>query len=250
MRGTRRSARQGLWSYGSSPRMRGTPASADRVSCLVRFIPAYAGNTSLSSHKFKNSAVHPRVCGEHAGISMRPFPVSGSSPRMRGTRPSSGTDPPACRFIPAYAGNTSRGCQNVSLNAVHPRVCGEHTRPMDRTQKRYGSSPRMRGTPSPKLDQGVGNRFIPAYAGNTPIDISQLGHSPVHPRVCGEHNASRLFERSRGGSSPRMRGTPFSSKGITALLRFIPAYAGNTFVAICSAVPPPVHPRVCGEHPT
>ena len=51
-----------------------------------RFIPACAGNTLASSSAFNSSAVHPRVCGEHIPANPIKIPLTGSSPRVRGTR--------------------------------------------------------------------------------------------------------------------------------------------------------------------
>ena len=50
------------------------------------------------------------------------------------------------------------------------------------------------------------------------------------------------------GSSPRVRGTPFSLDHNMIHKRFIPACAGNTGGARSRAWGWSVHPRVCGEH--
>ena len=71
---------------GSSPRMRGTPRKARGNCDKRRFIPAYAGNTRSTTATPINSAVHPRVCGEHVDIHAAGINNAGSSPRMRGTR--------------------------------------------------------------------------------------------------------------------------------------------------------------------
>ena len=52
-------------SAGSSPRMRGTFAAAMNQHCLLRFIPADAGNIQGQVGWNKHSSVHPRGCGEH-----------------------------------------------------------------------------------------------------------------------------------------------------------------------------------------
>ncbi len=127
--------------------MRGAPDGTFTNRVYVRFIPAYAGNTLFSINRVDLSSVHPRVCGEHSTnpASYYFFPVhprvcgehvsihiivsfsTGSSPRMRGTLSIISSNERIQRFIPAYAGNTSDRLIKISINAVHPRVCGEHT---------------------------------------------------------------------------------------------------------------------------
>ena len=67
--------------------------------------------------------------------------------------------------------------------------------------------------------------------------------------MCGEHGTRRLPGGELIGSSPRVRGTQKSACGVLTLRRFIPACAGNTSSDSAGEPPPPVHPRVCGEHP-
>ena len=50
------------------------------------------------------------------------------------------------------------------------------------------------------------------------------------------------------GSSPRMRGTRQRHQNDLKGRRFIPAYAGNTFLCARNRLSISVHPRVCGEH--
>ena len=113
--------------FGSSPRLRGTQKTLGLPLPLYRFIPAPAGNTrrrrdggqpapvhprACGEHpsrgaRWPRAAVHPRACGEHCTAtpsSMRP--VSGSSPRLRGT--------------PLHL------AVGAETDAVHPRACGEH----------------------------------------------------------------------------------------------------------------------------
>ena len=56
------------------------------------------------------------------------------------------TDSEEERFIPACAGNTSRGNIIAVPNSVHPRVCGEHNAQAIGYVTDNGSSPRVRGT--------------------------------------------------------------------------------------------------------
>ena len=131
---------------GSSPRMRGTRYPKYCQPFICRFIPAYAGNTSIIGGGPPKLPVHPRVCGEHLREVDRRGNIFGSSPRMRGTQMLFRWYMLQSRFIPAYAGNTSRSPHLDRDSAVHPRVCGEHFNIINLRPRNHGSSPRMRGT--------------------------------------------------------------------------------------------------------
>ncbi len=172
---------------GSSPRVRGTQIERRGAPNETRIIPACAGNTRNRHGDGLQRPDHPRVCGEHrmqqAGIKG----VIGSSPRVRGTRVD---DLPDClprRIIPACAGNTLGSRRAKHGQADHPRVCGEHPSIATHAAASGGSSPRVRGTPSPA-----------GWTSNGWLD---------HPRVCGEHARAMVTSGPASGSSPRVRGT-------------------------------------------
>ena len=71
---------------GSSPRVRGTPFMRFCAVNLDGIIPACAGNTTLGFERADHNGDHPRVCGEHCAITLLIASISGSSPRVRGTR--------------------------------------------------------------------------------------------------------------------------------------------------------------------
>ena len=112
----------------------------------------------------------------------------------------------------------------------------------------FGSSPRVRGTLCIYRDAAGPGRFIPAGAGNTFHGSGDFLFWPVHPRGCGEHEASERRISSATGSSPRVRGTPRSTRCRAIWRRFIPAGAGNTGDYPVSHATGAVHPRGCGEH--
>ena len=152
----------------------------------------------------------------------------GSSPRVRGTLPSSRRN--SCRrgIIPACAGNTSWPCPPSPTTRDHPRVCGEH---MWRSCSRVvcpGSSPRVRGTLRVADGRGAAAGIIPACAGNTSYRYVPVASSRDHPRVCGEHAATGVSNMSTAGSSPRVRGTRHATVGRARRRGIIPACAGNT----------------------
>ena len=112
---------------GSSPRIRGTPSSRPSRRQGRRFIPAYTGNTEGAAVKVATKPVHPRVYGEHTSGIPSMDQRSGSSPRIRGTRNKGTALRLPRRFIPAYTGNTWWAPISWDLQAVHPRVYGEHS---------------------------------------------------------------------------------------------------------------------------
>ncbi len=152
---------------GSSPRVRGTPPAHSRARLSHRFIPACAGNTQLMDSTALTASVHPRVCGEHPLQTWSASVITGSSPRVRGTRVGRVGPTVATRFIPACAGNTRCAQASHHAQAVHPRVCGEHTKKNLLAVAATGSSPRVRGTLQPRGQCCRYWRFIPACAGNT-----------------------------------------------------------------------------------
>ena len=159
---------------GSSPRMRGTRPFAFSRQSRVGIIPAYAGNTTGENTFIRPTRDHPRVCGEHLPPARCPHAQTGSSPRMRGTRTPASRESVQNGIIPAYAGNTHVEERTYSSCRDHPRVCGEHADLREHDHIGRGSSPRMRGTPTAS---GVGVPLIgiiPAYAGNTGDNMTNV----------------------------------------------------------------------------
>ena len=72
---------------GSSPRVRGTLAFVPLAVFHRGIIPACAGNTPFQALCITHPGDHPRVCGEHKLSLRKPYGAPGSSPRVRGTRP-------------------------------------------------------------------------------------------------------------------------------------------------------------------
>ena len=79
------------------------------------------------------------------------------------------------------------------------------------------------------INEGL-DRIIPAYAGSTLAWRPACPLSRDHPRVCGEHDGFKGFQRGNAG--------------------IIPAYAGSTRATLVRLRRCRDHPRVCGEHPS
>ena len=172
--------------------------------------------------------VHPRLRGEHPLRGAWSPPSPGSSPPTRGTLAAKVLGWTQSRFIPAYAGNTDRWRAILPVQAVHPRLRGEHGSIVQASYQWSGSSPPTRGT---RLRLQCGDqrgRFIPAYAGNTSTSRWPRSTSAVHPRLRGEHTLLLMPAPVQSGSSPPTRGTRITGVAGGARARFIPAYAGNT----------------------
>ena len=152
------------------------------------------------------------------------------------------------RFNPAYAGNITALAEAVTLDKVHPRVCGEYLRSGQSMKDRTGSTPRMRGI----CNQGGWHvsrcRFNPAYAGNILQSSLSAHKTQVQPRVCGEYHRHHNIHLRILGSTPRMRGILTERSVITMFNRFNPAYAGNIHETAHARIHSEVQPRVCGEY--
>ena len=130
---------------GTSPRMRGKPATLLLSQVDLRNIPAYAGKTPHYWGIGYPTAEHPRVCGENTGTSGCLSNHFGTSPRMRGKPRGPAKHYQQRRNIPAYAGKTKSCDSPIVHTQEHPRVCGENVSTRVSGKNRRGTSPRMRG---------------------------------------------------------------------------------------------------------
>ena len=134
---------------GSSPRWRGTRVPRPYLACVLRIIPALAGNTSAAISARLAIPDHPRAGGEHCCPGSKLSTRSGSSPRWRGTPAHVENRRHQIRIIPALAGNTRCSVRKRSRGPDHPRAGGEHDPRPSSFRVTIGSSPRWRGTRGP-----------------------------------------------------------------------------------------------------
>ena len=127
-------------------------------------------------------------------------------------------------------------------------MCGEHFRAVRRAQLSDGSSPHVRGARLQLLELLGAVRIIPACAGSTRHHPPSCSTTPDHPRMCGEHCKTCVGGHPGVGSSPHVRGAPYSKNEDSGEWGIIPACAGSTPVGGPSALQQPDHPRMCGEH--
>ena len=103
---------------GSSPLTRGTQLIFIKRCSVSRFIPAYAGNSSVGGHNCGMGTVHPRLRGELTSSTGFIVGCNGSSPLTRGTLEELALAGHSDRFIPAYAGNSLKDGINPSIHTL------------------------------------------------------------------------------------------------------------------------------------
>ena len=193
---------------GSSPRGRGKRVNERSAPNRPGLIPAWAGKTDT-----------PTRLAAH---------VPGSSPRGRGKRVEGGGRQRCQRLIPAWAGKTrGYGRADRGLTA-HPRVGGENVTQLAPGELSNGSSPRGRGKRLLCIDQVMGGRLIPAWAGKTQRRESCAAGATAHPRVGGENPHRKDQDPCVPGSSPRGRGKLGDAPRAGCAIRLIPAWAWKT----------------------
>ena len=233
---------------GSSPRVRGSLSSCLIVSSLSGIIPAGAGLTILPQSPPCQTGDHPRGCGAHLTISMTFMARTGSSPRVRGSRENVFLLAVGHGIIPAGAGLTLTILATSSLLGDHPRGCGAHQHRIIRATSGTGSSPRVRGSHTSLKLKDLTGGIIPAGAGLTAMRTHQNSGRWDHPRGCGAHGCyGRYFHKWRG-SSPRVRGSPYSLHLRHIPRGIIPAGAGLTTMGVIRIAQKRDHPRGCGAH--
>ena len=180
------------------------------AAAAIQVIPACAGNSRDRGLRRRDAPGHPCVCGEQIMPAHSLPIVVGSSLRVRGTAM---TKPPPSR---AHSG--------------HPCVCGEQFEP-------------IRVNP-------LVVRVIPACAGNRASACTPAPDPPGHPCVCGEQLDLNIESLISNGSSLRVRGTGPHDRNRAALMRVIPACAGNSAGGDARPHLYAGHPCVCGEQVT
>ena len=69
---------------GSSPHVRGAQVIESGAERFGGIIPACAGSTSRPKINHGAAEDHPRMCGEHAAMTLDVYADLGSSPHVRG----------------------------------------------------------------------------------------------------------------------------------------------------------------------
>ncbi len=132
-----------------------------------------------------------------------------------------------------------------STTGLSPRVRGNPL-PQPCVTPHGGLSPRVRGNQFLRGVSAGRHRSIPACAGEPLARVSHTHSRRVYPRVCGGTGVGHSGVYADRGLSPRVRGNPQCCQKPLALLRSIPACAGEPGTPLPSSHPRTVYPRVCG----
>ena len=170
----------------------------------------------------------------------------GLSPRVRGNPALGWIQEQVARSIPACAGEPELAIFQHGRNAVYPRVCGGTCWTRSSPTNPNGLSPRVRGNHGTGGGQGGLVRSIPACAGEPRGLGVRVAGTAVYPRVCGGTRRSAGSRNRWRGLSPRVRGNRNSQSSSMAVMRSIPACAGEPATPSGEAFPYGVYPRVCG----
>ena len=151
----------------------------------------------------------------------------GLSPRGRGNPPIAGGVFSGGGSIPAWAGEPRRWALQGHRITVYPRVGGGTGLVPASLGFVSGLSPRGRGTRTANQPGGIRLRSIPAWAGE-PLPRPTPGRpGKVYPRVGGGTVLVHLGKPFQNGLSPRGRGNQLRPRLLEAVLRSIPAWAGE-----------------------
>ncbi len=231
---------------GLSPRVRGNRQPARHVQSVHGSIPARAGEPYMVRKWHARYWVYPRACGGTRDMAHTNGMESGLSPRVRGNRRTVHGAPQLDGSIPARAGEPCCARTCPRWNRVYPRACGGTNAQGRSNDTNGGLSPRVRGNPAKTRPGRVRMRSIPARAGEPTGRWSALRASRVYPRACGGTGAALGVALGAEGLSPRVRGNPTNSPGVSAIIRSIPARAGEPPDPCWGTLWTRVYPRACG----
>ena len=176
------------------------------MTCPRRDHPRMCGEHHAVSSGPHPAGDHPRMCGEHLSFMAFLMVSAGSSPHVRGARHHLHKIATRHGIIPACAGSTLKVSGRLRFAWDYPRMCGEHIVANRNCGSVQGSSPHVRGARAGRARPAGPSGIIPACAGSTLTPATSRCTSGDHPRMCGEHPASKDWNRKRVGSSPHVRG--------------------------------------------
>ena len=194
--------------WGLSPPTRGNLERDDAQSFSRGSIPAHAGEPERGTGWRGRGGVYPRPRGGTICAISIVVSSAGLSPPTRGNLAHHLPLAPACRSIPAHAGEPSLVMSTPSKYRVYPRPRGGTVVELRRVETNMGLSPPTRGNQRGAFQHRTQAGSIPAHAGepckSTLIEWTQT----VYPRPRGGTALEAMEEAGAQGLSPPTRGNP------------------------------------------
>ena len=197
---------------GLSPRVWGSPASMPEKGSMYRSIPTCVGQPSQHAREGFNVQVYPHVCGAALRSSDGTGPPSGLSPRVWGSPALLSVSASSTGSIPTCVGQPHIRMYSSDQRQVYPHVCGAAYlwRPAD--WELVGLSPRVWGSRVSSAGGYNLQRSIPTCVGQPDV-CDASGHARgVYPHVCGAAGTPSVYPHQLRGLSPRVWGSPLSSR--------------------------------------
>ncbi len=170
----------------------------------------------------------------------------GLSPRTRGSRADDRVSGLHLRSIPAHAGEPTSLLFFRSTRKVYPRARGGAFAAVTAPPRGYGLSPRTRGSQVQRDQLAPAGGSIPAHAGEPRSYVGALRGKWVYPRARGGATMPRHRRSTRGGLSPRTRGSRRCTDRGGRRGGSIPAHAGEPRPAPPRTSRKRVYPRARG----
>ncbi len=170
----------------------------------------------------------------------------GLSPRTRGSPRRSCFSDQRERSIPAHAGEPSSSRPSCGTWGVYPRARGGAFAAVTAPPRGYGLSPRTRGSQVQRDQLAPAGGSIPAHAGEPRSYVGALRGKWVYPRARGGATMPRHRRSTRGGLSPRTRGSRRCTDRGGRRGGSIPAHAGEPRPAPPRTSRKRVYPRARG----
>ena len=110
------------------------------------------------------------------------------------------------RIIPTRMGTSRTSLLRLSKSRDHPHAYGDKKSKSAIRQYYTGSSPRVWGQGIFRPYQAYRQRIIPTRMGTSSAILFIRADKKDHPHAYGDKLYHRIFDLSRGGSSPRVWG--------------------------------------------
>ena len=132
-------------------------------------------------------------------------------------------------------------------NEDHPHAYGDKKYPRSALPFLLGSSPRVWGQDSPRLNLSAISRIIPTRMGTSSYRRRLPQVSEDHPHAYGDKNNPGMRSEVARGSSPRVWGQAFAVRFAVLIIGIIPTRMGTSIGAKDEFISSEDHPHAYGD---